>query len=589
MPRYTADSVDRVRDTVDFIDLVSLKTDLKRSGAGEYTGLCPFHDERTPSFHVNSLNKVYYCFGCQASGNLFNYVMEIEGLDFPGAVEYLADRYGVQLELEEEDLVSRKRRERRERLFGLLERTAKYYQRLLWETEEAEHALNYLKKRGLSEEALQKYTVGYSPKDWDRISLASLQAGFSEEELLAVGLAGRSQKTGKLYDRFRGRIMFPLADERGRVIGFGARSLSDEDQPKYLNTNEGELYNKGGQLYGINFARVAATKTDRVLLAEGYTDVIALAQAGIEDAVGLMGTALTEQQVNLLAKTAKRLYLMLDADSAGQKAILKAAMLARKRELELLVVKLPIGSDPAEVIATGGSKQVEELIKNAIPVEQFQVEQILVTAEQGSVTDKDRLLLEISGIFAMLPASSFREHLIRLVSARLNLSEQLVQSMLENALRSQETQNTFQADSAPRTRLNPLSAREEAEKAFLAYCIALPDQAKRVLKRLPIEQLFTDQRLLRVAQHLSKNADEPLRGLQEQTDRQLMDLVAELVIRAGKMPVAKAALEVAALQLEKAALESAIAQARANSDSNLAELAQKRQELIKKIGEVIAA
>ena len=347
MARYTPESRDRVRDTVDFVDLVSARTGLRRAGQHRYEGLCPFHEERTPSFGIDPVQKVYYCFGCQAAGDVFTFVQETEGVDFKGALELLADRCGVELEREQEDARAAERRRGRERLHELLRRTSVYYERCLWESREAERARTYLRDRGLGEEILREFHVGYAPSAWDRVLAASLRAGFSEAELYATGLAQRSQQNGRPYDRFRGRIMFPLADARGRILGFGARALGFAGQerpgPKYLNTSDNAIYHKGLHLYGADLARAQAARAGASILCEGYTDVIALHQAGLRNAVGLMGTALTAEQVAELARMAPTVLLALDADSSGQEAMLRAAALAAARKLELRVVPLPAG------------------------------------------------------------------------------------------------------------------------------------------------------------------------------------------------------------------------------------------------------
>ena len=260
MAFYTRESKDRVRDAVDFVELVSARTELRRAGPARYEGLCPFHEERSPSFGIDPTQKVYYCFGCQASGDVFTFVQETEGVDFKGALELLADRFGVELELEEEDPKQAERRRRKERLLELLTRTAAYYERCLWEAEEAKAAREYLQSRGLGEEILREFHVGYSPSAWDRVLLASRRGGFSEQELYATGLAQRSKENGRPYDRFRGRIMFPLADVRGRVLGFGARAMRDEQKPKYLNTSDNDVYHKGQHLYGADLARAHAAR-----------------------------------------------------------------------------------------------------------------------------------------------------------------------------------------------------------------------------------------------------------------------------------------------------------------------------------------
>ncbi|HEY2537175.1 MAG TPA: CHC2 zinc finger domain-containing protein, partial [Solirubrobacteraceae bacterium] len=272
MALYTSDSRDRVRDAVDFIELVSARTDLRRAGQNSYEGLCPFHEERTPSFGIDPTQKVYYCFGCQAGGDVFKFVQETENVDFKGALELLADRCGIELQREQEDPEAAKRRRERERLFELLARTCAYYERCLWESPEAVRARDYLLGRGLGEEILREFHVGYAPSAWDRVLTGSLRGGFTESELYATGLAQRSQENGRLYDRFRSRIMFPLANTRGRVLGFGARALSEDQRPKYLNTSDNTVYHKGLHLYGADLARVHAAKAGQTILCEGYTD-----------------------------------------------------------------------------------------------------------------------------------------------------------------------------------------------------------------------------------------------------------------------------------------------------------------------------
>ena len=364
MALYTRDSIERLRDTVDMAELVESKTDLRRVGS-RLTGLCPFHDERTPSFSVNAQEKLFYCFGCHAKGDAIGFVEQTEGLDFREAVEFLADRYGVELELENEDPQAEARRRRRERLLALLDRAARFYDSYLWDSTEAARARDYLAGRGFSDEILRSFRVGYAPSAWDRMLLGARQGGFSEEELMAAGLAQRGRDGRSAYDRFRGRIMFPLADGRGRVLGFGARQMGEGRGPKYLNTSENELYHKGRQLFGLDIARAEAAKSGRIVVVEGYTDVLALHQAGIREAVAIMGTALTQEQLAEVGRAASTLILALDADRSGQEAMLRASRLAEERGLELRVVEMPEGTDPAELVTSAGPEGSDiELLPN---------------------------------------------------------------------------------------------------------------------------------------------------------------------------------------------------------------------------------
>jgi DNA primase len=607
MARYTPDSRDRVRDAIDFVELVSTRTELRRAGARSYEGLCPFHEERTPSFSVEPLEKVYYCFGCQASGDVFTFVQETEGVDFKGALELLADRAGIELQLEREDPQEAKRRARRERLLELLARTAAYYERYLWDSTEAARARDYLEGRGLSEQALHAFGVGYAPSAWDRVLLASRQGGFSERELYDTGLAQRSQENGRPYDRFRGRIMFPLADVRGRVLGFGARAMREEQKPKYLNTSDNDVYHKGRHLYGADQARAAATKAGTVIVCEGYTDVIALHQAGFKNAVGLMGTALTEEQVGELARLAQTVLLALDADSAGQEAMLKAARLAVRRKLELRVVELPAGADPAELVHRGGREAIDEVVGRAVPFVRFRVERVLAGGEDSSPEARDRMLGELRPVFATLAPSAMRMELTRLVSGRLGLSEGLAESLLastggQGAGGSRGATNG-QSLGAGKTRADHelgrrsgsvaddgsrasrvLSAREDTERAFLALCIAAPEHGKRSLEEVDLDEVFTSELVRRAAQHLKTgHLAEPLKAVQAE-DRELVGLLAELTVEAGRWPVSTRStkpsmLEVQQLQLQLASVERRIHMARAEGAGEVNDLARLKVEL----------
>src|SRR4051812_18386574 len=238
------------------VELVGARAELRRSGT-RWTALCPFHDERTPSFSVNAENKLYYCFGCGASGDALTFVQQADGFDFRESVEFLAEKYGVELKRDQEDPEEEANRKRRERLLALVDRATAYYERTLWTSAEAGKARAYLAERGLGDEVLRTFRVGYAPSAGDKLMVAAQRQGFNLEEIAASGLGQRGQRGG-FYDRFRGRIMFPLADPRGRVLGFGARAMRDDQGPKYVNTSENDLYKKGKQLFGAFQARGTA-------------------------------------------------------------------------------------------------------------------------------------------------------------------------------------------------------------------------------------------------------------------------------------------------------------------------------------------
>jgi DNA primase len=580
MALFTRDSIDRLRDAIDMVDLVGAKTDLRRVGS-RWTGLCPFHDERTPSFSVNAEEKLFYCFGCQAKGDSFGFVEQSEGLDFREAVELLADRYGVELQLENEDPQAEQRRRRRERLMQLVDRTASFYAKFLWESQEAVKARDYLIGRGLGEEVLREFRVGYSPSAWDRVLVGAQRDGFAPPDLVAGGLAQRGREGGGLYDRFRGRIMFPLADARGRVLGFGARSMSEDRPPKYLNTSENEIYHKGRQLFGIDLARAHAARSGRIVVVEGYTDVLALHQAGIRESVAIMGTALTAEQMAELGRAAPLVVLALDADRSGQEAMLRAARLAQDRGVELRAVEMPEGTDPADMLIVGGAEAFAKRLDEALAMIQFQVRRVLADADLGTPTGRDKALEEARGLIAATPErTAMRDELVREVADRLDVPAEYVRAARAAA-----------RPSAPGPVLPTGASAGEvafrAEREFLARCLASGDLGREYLSRPANDQLSSDA-TRRAREHLVNHFDDPLVALSVD-DPALAALVTDVALAAQEQPVSsEAVLRMSILQLEKRRIEREIRRAaQAGDHSRQSELAAAEQRVRGELDEVM--
>ncbi len=344
MARIKDSTVEAVKAAADFVDVVGTRTQLRKGGGGRYMGRCPFHEEKTPSFSVNGVDKLYYCFGCGAKGDVITFVREIEGLDFTGAVEWLAERFRVPVEYEESSPAQDAARRRRERLYALLDQAATFYERTLWDTEAGSLARDYLKGRGLEEEVCRAFRLGLA-LGGNSLARKATAKGFTAEELHACGLLRRNGA-----DYFSRRLLFPLADARGRVVGFQARRLHEDDPlaAKYVNTPESELFTKGAIVYGLDLARAEIAREDRACVVEGNTDVIALRQAGFGPVVACMGTALTERQLTELSRLTKRLWLAFDGDAAGESATLRGMELAVRQGFEVRVVALPPGIDPAD-------------------------------------------------------------------------------------------------------------------------------------------------------------------------------------------------------------------------------------------------
>jgi DNA primase len=338
-------SVREVVAAADMVEVVSGRTSLRKAGA-RYSGRCPFHEERTPSFSVNPADKLYHCFGCGKGGDVITFVRETESLDFAGAVEWLAERFRVTLEYEETSPQIEESRKRRDRLHAVLDQAASFYERHLWDSAAGAPVRAYLESRGLSEPVCREFQLGLSPGSG--LAAKAQEKGFTRDELLGAGLTN-----ARGNDYFPPRLMFPLADARGRIVGFQARKLHEDDplKGKYVNSPEGELFHKSAILYGLHLARTAIAKQERGVVVEGNTDVIALRQAGFEPVVASMGTALTERQLKELQRLTRRIYLCFDSDAAGEEATLRGMELATSLGFDVRVVTLPKGQDPADAPA----------------------------------------------------------------------------------------------------------------------------------------------------------------------------------------------------------------------------------------------
>jgi DNA primase len=345
MARIKDESVRAVVAAADMVEVVSGRTALRKAGA-RYSGRCPFHEERTPSFSVNPVDKLYHCFGCGKGGDVISFVRETESVDFVGAVEWLAQRFRVTLEYEESSPQIEAARQRRDRLYALLDQATAFYERHLWESAAGEPVRAYLASRGLGAEVCREFRLGLSPGNG--LAVKAQEKGFTRDELRAAGLTN-----ARGNDYFPPRLMFPLADARGRVVGFQARKLHEDDplRGKYVNTPETELFHKSALLYGLHLARTAIAKQERAVVVEGNTDVIALRQAGFEATVASMGTALTERQLKELQRLTRRIYLCFDSDAAGEEATLRGMELATTLGFDVRVVTLPKGQDPADAPA----------------------------------------------------------------------------------------------------------------------------------------------------------------------------------------------------------------------------------------------
>jgi DNA primase len=459
-----------VRDVVaaaDMIEVVSGRTQLRRASGSRFMGRCPFHEEKTPSFSVNPVDKLYYCFGCGKGGDLISFVRETENLDFVGAVEWIAERFRVPLEYEETSPQVDAERKRRERLYAVLEQTTAYFERLLWEGDNGAPVRAYLEERGLGEAVSREFRLGLAPGHG--LAEKAREKGFSLDELRDAGLA-----TVRGGDYFPRRLMFPLADARGRVVGFQARKLSEDDplRGKYVNSPEGDLFKKGSLLYGLHLARTAISKQDRVAVVEGNTDVIALRQAGFEPVVASMGTALTERQLRELARLTHRVFLCFDADAAGQDATLRGMELAAAQGFDVKVVTLPRGQDPADA-----PEGFEARLDGA---ESYLLYRVRLELERAA--DRQEGFVRAREILAKAEDSPQRQEALRLLADRLDLPRETLAGLAP-------VRGGGAGDGAEAPRL--LEAGDRLERDALAACLAHPSLV-RGLAELPPEYFDTE-------------------------------------------------------------------------------------------------
>ena len=451
MARIKESSVREVVAASDMVEVVSGRTALRKAGA-RYSGRCPFHEERTPSFSVNPADKLYHCFGCGKGGDVITFVRETENLDFAGAVEWLAERFRVTLEYEETSPQQEESRKRRDRLHAVLDQAASFYERCLWEAAAGVPVREYLESRGLGEAVCREFRLGLSPGTG--LAHKAREKGFTAEELRGAGLTNVRGN-----DYFPQRLMFPLADARGRVVGFQARKLHDDDplRGKYVNSPEGELFHKSAILYGLDLARAEIAKQERAVVVEGNTDVIALRQAGFEPVVASMGTALTERQLKELQRLTRRLYLCFDSDAAGEDATLRGMELAATLGFDVRVVTLPKGQDPADAPAG-----FEQRLGGA---SSYVVHRVRLELER--TPDRQEAFVRAREVLAKVEDSPERQDALRLLADTLDLPRETLAGL---GAKTQDGGRPASIELSPAM----LEKGEQLERRVLAACVLHP-------------------------------------------------------------------------------------------------------------------
>ena len=533
MARIKDTSVEAVKAAANIVDLVEARTRLRKVG-GRYTGLCPFHQEKTPSFSISPDRGTYHCFGCGVGGDAISFVRETEGLDFVGAIEWLADRFNVELEYEDSTPEADAKRKRKERLYSVLDQAATFYEKTLW-TESGKPVQEYLASRGLGEEVCCEFRLGLSPSG-ATLAKKAQEKGFTRDELSAAGLLSRRGS-----DYFQRRLMFPLSDARGRIVGFQARKLHEDDplRGKYVNSPESELFHKSEVLYGLHLARPSITKEDRAIFVEGNTDVIALRQAGLRPVLASMGTALTEGQLKELGRLTLRVFLCFDNDTAGQDATLRGLELVIARGFDVQIVVLD-EKDPAD-----DPSGFEERLGAAEPYPVYRVR-----LELDRARDKQHAYLRVQDVLNGIPESPERHDAWRLANDRLGLTVQL------RAAGSAATG----AAASPRL----IDAGDRLEREALAGCLAHPELVRLLSEMSPDH--FDSELHRRLREHLIAEGE---------AEADLVPLVAELDARAAADAIDEATGKELLLRLRERKLRRELADADLERTKELQEQLEK--------------
>ena len=493
MPRLSEQFLEELRFRNPITDVVSSYVPLKRAGSN-LKGLCPFHSEKSPSFTVYEKNNSYYCFGCGAGGDVITFIRTIDNLDYMDAVRFLAQRAGLPMPEDEND---RKNQRVREKTLEINREIARFYYQSLG-TDAGRIARDYIVKRRLTPETVRHFGLGYAPDDFSLLNHLR-DKGFSKDELIAAGM--KVSKNGNPYDQFHGRLVFPIIDVRGNVIGFGGRRLSDEaNGPKYLNSNDTPVYKKTNGVYALNFAKDA--KQGSLILCEGYMDVISLHQAGFTNAVASCGTAFTEEQARLLSRYAGEIVLSFDADGPGQKAIARGIEILKQLDVKIRVLRIPGSKDPDEFIKANGADAFRALLNGATGDTDFRLENIRAKYDLTTSDGRVGYIKETTSLLAGIPSVAEREVYAEKVSAAAGITKAALLTETDNlrkrmsyADKKKTVDRTMKALSGFDDALNPEKKRylraASAEETLLAALLATPELNDDILDYLPPDEFVT--------------------------------------------------------------------------------------------------
>ena len=503
------DIVNQLREGSPIEDVVGEYLPLRKAGS-TFKALCPFHEEKTPSFNVNAQRQIYHCFGCGVGGDVFKFVQEIDKVSFIEAVTFLAERAGVELPKSQ----GHGEEDRLDPLFRAHDLATKYYHYMLRQPEGAE-ALAYLRGRGLSDELIDRENLGYAPAGWTSFVEMAGRRQFDPDVLTQAGLASPSRRGRGHFDRFRQRIIFPISNLSGRVIAFGARAMSEEDEPKYLNSPETAIYSKSRVMYGLSRSREPIRRSKTALVVEGYMDVLGLAQAGVDNVVAASGTALTVDHAQLLGRYAERVVLIFDGDAAGSNAAVRGIEILLKTDLDVKVVALPEGHDPDSLIREeGGPEALAQLIERAPAAFDVYLDHLAASMDLSSLQGRARIIEQLLPLVGDTTASVRQDLMMRRVAQRFGVDEQALRRDVETSMAQrksgasdrrprQETPPPPDDSYAPVEVLPPPTVAQRLEREFVALLLQFPRFLGPTTQRLGAEE-FTDPVVARLVELLGQ-------------------------------------------------------------------------------------
>lgn len=464
--------IEEIKNRLDIVEVIQEYAQLKKAGAN-HKALCPFHNEKTPSFMVSQDKQIWHCFGCSAGGDIFGFLMQIEGIEFPEALRILAEKAGVELKRQDPALQNQKTR-----LKDICQLSANYYHQVLLESSQAKEARGYLESRGIDSETIDQFKIGYSLDSWDALNIFLKKKGFSEEEIFLAGLTVKKEKGVGYYDRFRNRLMFPINDVHGNPVGFGGRVLKKEkdSEAKYINSPQTLIYNKSHILYGLDQAKTPIRKNREVIVVEGYTDCVTAHQADIKNVVASSGTALTEGQIRLIKRFTPNISMAFDQDAAGAEAAKRGIEVALSQEMNVKVIELPSGKDPDECIRKD-KKDFLRSVKQAKSYLEYYFSSTFKKLDVAKVEDKKEAARVLLPVISKIANPIEQAHWLKELAKKIDVEEEILRERIQKRVILKET-------SPDRPKVKPIDRFIKIGEEVLSLILYYPEQIQFTVKEL---------------------------------------------------------------------------------------------------------